>query len=324
MKKMLALILAVLMMFSLVACGDTAKDDENDGKLTYTNFVMGSGGVAGSWYPIAGALCTAMSYDGASVSVQTSAGSVENVRLIMSGEREFGLCAGSVAYYAHAGEGDYKGEDGSMLRALACFSPIEMQVVVRKDSGINGFSDLKGKAMGIGPAGSADQGSLGELLSALDITFDDMTTQALPLADQVTAFKDRQLDAAYVYTSAPTSGIMDIASQADIKMLSLTDAELDAFIEKYPFYTKRVVPAEKYSFLEEDVQTAGGMTLLICTEDVPDEIVYQMLKNLFANIEGVQASHVSMNAFNLEEAASGMTIPIHPGAEKFYKEAGIL
>lgn len=323
MKKQFALCLAVLMMFCMM-CGCSNKETTAEAGALKGEFVMGTGGVSGTWYPMGGGMCTAMSDGNLNVNVQASAGSLENARLIMSGEREFGMITAAVSYYAYSGTGEFEGEDGSNLRAVCSFAPIEMQILVRKDSGITSILDLAGKRVGLGAAGSADVSTMNELLGTVGMSAEDFSAEEIALSEQVTAFKDRRLDVAYVFTSSPTSGIMDIASQEDVMLVPIEGEIAKDFVEQYPFYYERVIPKDAYSFMTEDVNSIGCVTQLCCSADLDEEVVYQLTKNLFEHTDVVQAAHAGLANFSAESAISGLSIPMHPGAERYFKEVGLL
>ena len=337
MKKLLSLVLAVVLIVSLAACGSKTETSAPQGETQAPNqseataaalkgeYVMGTGGVSGTWYPMGGGFCSAMSDGNLNVSVQASAGSFENARLIMSGEREFGMITAAVSYYAYNGTGDFQGEDGSKLRAVCAFTPVEMQILVRADSDIKSVADLKGHSMGLGAAGSADVSSMGELLGVAGLDMEkDIKGDQIALSEQVTAFKDRRLDVAYVFTTAPTSGIMDIASQESVRLLPIDGKLAEDFLTQYPFYCKRTITKDLYSFMTEDLETVGCATQLCCTADLPEEVVYQLCKNLFDHVDVVKAAHSGLANFSLKDAAAGLSIPLHPGAEKYYKEVGLI
>ena len=337
MKKLLSLILAVTLIVTLTACGSKTETTEAQSGTKASNqteapaaplkgeYVMGTGGVSGTWYPMGGGLCSAMSDGNLNVSVQASAGSLENARLIMSGEREFGLITAAVSYYAYSGTGDFQGEDGSKLRAVCAFAPIEMQILVRADSDIQSVADLAGHSVGLGAAGSADVSTMGELLGVAGLDMEkDIKGDQIALSEQVTAFKDRRLDVAYVFTTAPTSGIKDIASQQSVRLLPINGKLAEDFLTKYPFYCKRTISKDLYTFMKEDVESVGCATQLCCTADLSEDVVYQLCKNLFEHVDVVRAAHSGLAAFSLKDAASGLSIPLHPGAEKYYKEVGII
>lgn len=326
MKKFFSLLLALLMVFSLVACGDQGAGDNGDGTVEVSgNLVMGTGGVSGTWYPMGGVMCSAMSAGKLNVTVQASGGGVENVRTLLSGERDLGLAGGDIAYYGYAGVGDFEGEDGSKLCSLACFSPMETQLVIRADSGIASIADLKGKAVGCGSVGSGDEVAIRGLLGTVGLSYDDIDEYLLSVAEQSTMFKDRKLDAMYLTAASPNSGVLDAASQADCAFVSISGAERDKILAEFPFFHATTIPTSAYSFLTEDVETIGLDTILLCTTDLSDEVVYALLENMFANVKDVQASHGSMATFTMESACAGeFAVPLHPAAVQFYKDHGVM
>lgn len=330
MKKLFSLLLALLMVFSLVACGaEPAAPAEEGGEAAPVeaagNLVMGTGGVSGTWYPLGGAMCGAMSKDKLNVTVQASGGGVENVRTLLSGERDLGLAGGDIAYYGYAGVGDFEGEDGSKLCSLACFSPMETHLVVRADSGINCIADLNGKAVGCGAVGSGDEVAIRGLLGTVGLSYDDVDEYLLSVAEQSTMFKDRKLDAMYLTAAAPNSGVLDAASQADCALVPITGTERDNILAEYPFFHATTVTKDKYSFLTDDVETIGLDTILLCTTDLSDEVVYALLENLFAKVTEVQGAHSSMANFTIESACAGeFAVPLHPAAVQFYKDHGAM
>lgn len=331
MKKFFALLLAMMMVLSLVACGektpapDAGADDGEAVVEVSGNLVMGTGGVSGTWYPMGGVMCGAMSKDKLNVTVQASGGGVENVRTLLSGERDLGLAGGDIAYYGYAGVGDFEGQDGSKLCSLACFSPMETQLVVRADSGITCIADLDGKAVGCGAVGSGDEVAIRGLLGTVGLSYDDVDEYLLSVAEQSTMFKDRKIDAMYLTAASPNSGVLDAASQADCAIVSISGTERENILAEYPFFHSTVIPANTYSFLTEDVETIGLDTILLCTTDLSDEVVYAILENMFANVADVQASHGSMANFTIESACAGeFAVPLHPAAVKFYQDHGAM
>lgn len=330
-KQVLMTLLAMILIFSLVACGGSPAPEEPEGEGEFDtssvsgNFVMGTGGVSGTWYPLGGIMSGAMTAGNLNVTVQASGGGVENVRTLLSGERDLGLAGGDIAYYGYTGTSAFSGEDGSALRAIMRFSPMQAQIVVRADSGINSIADLDGKAVGCGAVGSGDEVAIRGLLGTVGLSYDDIDEYLISVSEQATAFKDRRLDAMYLTASAPTSGVLDAASQADCKLVPITGSERDKILSEFPFFKATVIPQTAYTFLSEDVETIGLDTILLCTTDLSDEEVYVMLENLFANVANVQAAHSSMTNFSIESACEGeFAVPLHPGAEKFYKDKGAL
>ncbi|NLB55097.1 MAG: TAXI family TRAP transporter solute-binding subunit [Lentisphaerae bacterium] len=323
-KRIFSLLVVLAVLFSLASCG-SPNQGGSDATEASGNFVMGTGGVAGTWYPLGGVMCGAMTAGKLNVTVQASGGGVENVRTVLSGDRDLGMAGGDIAYYGYAGTSDFEGEDGSSLRVLARFSPMQSHLVARANSGINSIADLKGKAVGCGAVGSGDELAIRGFLGTVGLTYDDIDEYLISVAEQATAFKDRKLDVMYLAASAPTSGVLHAASQAECKLVPIAGSEREAILNEFPFFHATVIPKTAYTFLKEDAETVGLDTLLLCTTDLSDEVAYAMLQNLFDNVESVRAAHGSMADFTIESACEGeFAVPLHPGAIKFYQDKGVL
>ncbi len=339
MKRTIAMLISLLMIFSLAACGssqtaapaqssapaETSTTEEKSASSVKANLVMGTGGVSGSWYPVGGAMCNAMTVDGLNVTVQASGGTVENIRTVLNGERDFGFAGANVLADAVAGVGDFEGEDGSKLCSVISFMPMQAQWLVRADSGITSMEDFAGKMVGVGAVGSGDEVCARRLLDIVGLSYDDVDEQLLSIAEQATAFKDRHLDVMWTIAAAPTSGFLDASSQASCALVPIDGEIRDKIIENDPYYVPMTITSNEYSFLTEDVETIGFKTMVICNADLDEEVVYQALVNLFAQTETLRESHVSMADFGIETSAEGLDVlPIHPGALRFFQEQGIL
>lgn len=326
-KRVLTFLFAVTMMICLIACGSSTTQTENETSADVSgNFVMGTGGVSGTWYPIGGAICDAMSDGDLNVTVQSSGGGVENARTLLSGERDLGCVGGDIGYYAYTSAGDFEGEDGSKLRVLFRFGPMQTQLIARANSDINSFVDVKNHACGVGAVGSGDEVAFRGFLGLFGMSYDDVNESLISVAEQATAFKDRRIDTMYLTASAPNSAILDVASQADIKIVPIAGSERDTIIEAMPFFYATTITKDAYSFLPEDVETLGLDTLMMCTSDMSDEVAYAILENMFNNLDTVQQVHQSMADFDMDFACNGgdFAVPMHDGAVKFFTEKGLM
>ncbi len=332
-KRVFSFLLAGTLLFSLAACGGSSNEGtavSNDGTIDAAqvsgNLVMGTGGVSGTWYPVGGAVCGAMSGGKMNVTVQSSGGGVENVRTILNGERDLGTVGADVTHYAYNGTGDFEGEDGSKLRVLFRFSSAEAQILARADSNINCIGDVQGHACGVGAAGSGDELAFRTFIGLLGMSYDDIDESLISIAEQATAFKDRRIDTMFTIASAPTSGMLDVASQAKVKLVPISGEEADTIVNALGFFYPVTITKDKYSFMEEDVETLAMDSLMVCSADLKAEQVYAILDNMFNNVETVQAIHNSMTGFTPEFAANGgdFTIPMHDGAVKWFTEHGYL
>lgn len=319
-KLCVFLILALVMM--LGACG---ANDEAQVTQEPEMIVIGTGGISGVWYPVGGAIASVLSNSaGVTATAQASAGSVENIRLLSQGEIEMGIANTSVVASAVAGEEAFVGEPISNMRGIAIMLPIQTQMIVRADSDIQSLYDLKGKSVGVGQPGSGDEVQIRQMLETIGITYEDIDPKMLSYSELVTSFKDKQIDAMFVLSGAPTSAILDAASQEKVRILPVEDEIRDKVIEKFPFNVKITLPANTYQFQTEPVELLQLGTLLFCDESLSEDAVYRITKALFDNVETLQGSHNQMASFSLEKAIDGMPIDLHPGAIKYYKEAGLI
>lgn len=332
-ERILSSLLAGILLVSLAACGGSTNEGSaapDDGTVDVANvsgnLVMGTGGVSGTWYPVGGAVCSAMSGGKMNVTVQSSGGGVENIRTILNGERDFGIAGADVTDYAYKGIGDFEGEDGSKLRVLFRFSSAEAQILARADSNINSIRDTKGHPCGVGAAGSGDELAFRTWLGLLDMSYDDIDESLISIAEQATAFKDRRIDTMFTIASAPTSGMLDVASQAKVKLVPIAGDEAKTITDALEYLYPVTITKDKYSFMDDDVETLAMDCMVVCSADLKDEQAYAVLDNMFSNIETVQTIHNSMSNFTPEFAANDgdFTIPMHNGAVKWFTEHGYL
>jgi TRAP transporter TAXI family solute receptor len=290
------------------------------------NLVMGTASVSGTWYPVGGALCASMSKaDGISVNVQTSGGGVENLRTVSSGDRDIGMAMYSLGVYAMKGIEAFKGSRLDNIRGIAVFMPITAQFAVREGGGINSVADLKGKRIGIGAPGSGEEVCVREILDANGLSYAEVDEKLISFSEQVTAFKDRQLDSMFIITTAPTSGYLDVSSQARITILPIAGREQENVLAKYPHYYKDIVRASAYDFLSKDVDTVGIGTLLFTNAEMDADVVYRITKAMFNDADHLKGVHEALKGLSAEFSVANMgSITLHPGAERYYREIGLI
>lgn len=323
-RKLLCLVMAFILIFALAACGGSGGKSKSAAPQEVTYLTMGTGGVSGTWYPVGGVLAAAMSKSKvADVTVQSSAASIENIRLVGSGERQLGMATSGLLVFAQDGTEMFKGEPYKNLSSLANMMFMQCQFLVRSNSGINSIADLVGKNVGTGAPGSGDEVIARGILEALGV-YDQVKPMQLSYAEQVTAFKDRQLDVVCAVASAPTAAMLDASAQADVKFISFSAADKEKVLVKFPFLVDTTITSKQYAFVKEDINTFGAYTTLFASTDVPEDVIYEAMKAMYGDIATIQASHGAMKDFTAESAVIGLPIKLHPGAEKYYKEIGVL
>ncbi|AEH50324.1 TAXI family TRAP transporter solute-binding subunit [Pseudothermotoga thermarum] len=308
MKKLLGILLLVLATFAVAA----------------TFLTIATGGTAGVYYPLGAALADIWNKNikGMNASVQSTGASVANINLLRSKDVDVIFVQNDVAAYAYQGIEFFKDQPFPQLRGLACLYPETVQIVALADRNINSVYDLKGKRVAVGAAGSGVEVNARHILSAAGITYDDIKVYYLSFAEAANNLKDGNIDAAFLTAGHPTPAVVDLAAVRKITIVPIDDELIKKLQEKYPFYTKVVIPAGTYKGVGVDVQTLAVKAMLAVREEMPADLAYQLLKTMYANLQRLREAHARAEYILIETAKEGMSIPLHPGAEKFFKEMG--
>ncbi|MEW6260401.1 MAG: TAXI family TRAP transporter solute-binding subunit [Thermodesulfobacteriota bacterium] len=290
-----------------------------------TKLVLATGGTAGTYYPFGGAMAKIWNskIPGMNVTAQTTGASGENIRLINKKEAELALVQSDTLDFAFNAKEAFK-EPLKEMGAIAVLYPEIIQVVVRADSPAKTFADLKGMKVGVGAPGSGTEANFRQLLDVYGMTKDDVKGQYLSFSESAEQFKDRHIDAFIVVAGIPNSAIVDIATQHDIRILNISGDAAKKLSEKYPFLASAKIPANTYKNQAQDVETVAVNAVLIAGKDLPVDVVYNLTKALFENQADLASAHAKGKELNLQTAVKGVSIPFHPGAEKYYKEKGVL
>ncbi|RPH70564.1 MAG: TAXI family TRAP transporter solute-binding subunit, partial [Hyphomicrobiales bacterium] len=275
-------------------------------------------------YPYGGAMSKIWNskIPGMNVTAQATGASVENVRLMNKDEVELALVQSDTIDFAFKAQETFKEKLTKM--GVAVLYPELIHIVVRGDLDIDSFSGLRGKKIGVGAPGSGTEANYRQLLDVHKMSKDDVSAQYLSFAESADQFKDKRIDAFMVTGGVPTSAIMDVATQRSIKILAIPDTMLSILTNKYPFLSAAVIPANAYKGVTSDVKTAAVNAVLIAHPKLSTDVVYNLTKALFENQAELAAAHAKGKVLSLQGAATGISIPFHPGAEKYYKEKGIL
>jgi TRAP transporter TAXI family solute receptor len=284
-----------------------------------------TGGTSGVYYPLGVALSEiyAAGIDGARTQVQATKASVENLNLLEQGKGEIAFSLGDSVKAAVEGN-EEAGFPGKLekLRGLAAIYPNYIQIVATADSGIKSLADLKGKSLSVGAPASGTELNARAIFEAAGMSYDDLgRVEYLPFAESVELMKNRQLDATLQSAGLGVASIRDLAASMPINVVAVEPA----IVEKIgaPFLSA-TIPAGTYDGQAEEVTTAAVGNFLVTTEEVPEDTVYQMTKLLFENLDKLAAAHAAAKGIDPAKALDGMPLPVHPGAEKYYREAGLL
>jgi hypothetical protein len=317
MKKLCIAGLVIASMLAFAAAGFAG--------TTYIS--MGTGGVGGVYYAVGGALASVMNMkmDGVNCSVEATGASIANINLVKQGDTQLGMSAANILYNAAHGEGAFEGEPVEEVKAILSLYPEAVQIVTLANSGIKTVGDLKGKKVAVGDFGSGTEVMARALLELYGITYDDISEDFLGFSEAATGLKDRTIDAAFIWAGVPTSAIMDLAALNEVALVEIESDKIEILIETMPYCNEMVIPAGTYRGMKEDTNTVAIPAILFGSADLPEDFVYEMLKVFFENTDMIGRAHARGKDITLETALDGMLgIPLHPGAERFYREKGLL
>jgi hypothetical protein len=283
---------------------------------------IGTGGTAGTYYPLGGAMAEligkAAPYINATA-VSTGA-SVANVNKLVEGEFQLVMVQNDVTFYAYNGTEMFKDNAKPNLRGVGTLYGETIQIVTVSSSKVKSLADLRGKRIAVGAAGSGTEVNCRQILEALGLGYNDVSPQYLSFAEAANGLRDGNVDVAVVTAGVPTAAIRDVASQKDVVILPVSNELAGKLISKYPFYTKFVIPKNTYPKQSSDVQTLAVKAMLLVDASADTKLVYDMTKAIFTGTERLAMAHAQGRNIRKESAQEGMPIPLHPGAEKFFKE----
>jgi len=284
-----------------------------------------TGGTSGVYYPLGVALAKVYGdkIEGVKTQVQSTKASVENINLIAQGRGEIAFALGDSVKAAAEGNADAGFQQPvEKLRAIAAIYPNYVQIVASKDSGITDLAGLKGKALSVGAPASGTELNARAIFSAAGMSYEDLgKTEYLPFAESVELIKNRQLDATLQSAGLGVASIRDLASSLPITVVAVP-AEIAEKLGA-PFQAAEI-PAGTYDGQTEAVPTLAITNILVTSSDVDEDLVYQMTKQLIEGLPELVAAHNAAKSIDPAKAAKNLPVALHPGAERYYKEAGLL
>lgn len=286
------------------------------------NFInIATGGTAGTYYPLGGALAELMNknIENMNASAQSTGASVANINMLKDGSVDVAFVQNDISYYAVNGLEMFKDNKVENLRGLAALYPETIQFVTTEGSGIRSISDLKGKKVAVGASGSGAEANARQILAAYGITYDDIDEQYLSFGEASDALKDGNVDVGVVVAGFPTAAIQDLSASKSARIVPLDDAMIDNLIEKYPYYTKMVIPAGTYPGQNEDITTVSVKCLLVTTDKMDVTLGEQIIKVIYENLDRMKAAHAVGEYISKVGGMEGMSIPMNEGAEKYLK-----
>ena len=323
MKKFFALVLALVMAMSLVACGGNSNGDDAPA-VVKMRFV--TRGESGTYYAFGSTIAQHATNNAAGLEVTgiVGNGSQANIQEMQKKTAELAFCQSDVMAYAYAGTNLFA-DTGK----VDCFSTVaalymEQVQIVTCDPAIETVADLAGKRVSIGAAGSGVYFNAIDVLGCYGLTEADIIPTYQGFGDSANALKDGQIDAAFVVSGAPTTAIVELATTKTAYLVSIEDANVDKLLQASPYYAKSIIPAGTYNGQTADVTTVAVGAVLLARNDIPEDAIYALVADIFATAEDATAStaHAKYGEISLEYGASITSVPYHPGAAKYFAEKG--
>jgi len=321
MKKKL---LAGVLILGLVVFFSTMRLDLAHASRKFVS--IASGWVVGVYFPLAGAISRIAheKLPDIKITVESSGASVANAKLIATGDADLAILQNDIAFYALQGTKPIFDKAVPNIRGVAALYPEHCQIHARVDAKIASVKDLKGKRVAVGPLGSGTEQNAIQILDAYGLKFEDLgKVERLSAAESADYLKDGRIDAAFYTTGVGASAIVDPAMMIPTMIVPIDGAEADALVKKYPFYAKDKVPGGIYKGIDKDVPTVAVLAILVAKAELEEDIVYRITKAMWENISRIETAHAKGKEVKLEKALIGLPIPLHPGADKFYKEKGM-
>jgi uncharacterized protein len=337
--KLFSMLMVVVFLFGLFAVAgcetavDTTPDSDDNGeavdeKPSVQRLNMGSGWVTGVYYPLAGAMSRIAhaNMDNISLTVESSGASVVNVKLIGTGDLDLAIVQNDVAFYAYNGlfRDDFKENPITNMQGLFTLYPEPVQLVAAADSGITSPADLAGKRVALGPLGSGAEVNALQVLEVYGFTEDDLASaERLEAGEAADYLRDGRVDAAFFTVGMGASVILELAVVKDIIVVNIDDEKAQELMELEDFYAVATIPADTYSGVPE-ATTIAVVSMVVARADLSADLIYDFVKGIFDNVETIHGAHaVAGPLVTLESALDGMPLPLHPGAERFFKEVGM-
>lgn len=293
-------------------------------------FGVATGSTGGVYYPLGGMIAQVISNHAKAgdtriiATAETGNASVANARLLQNAEIEAGMMGADIANQAYNGKAQFKDSAVKNMRAIGALFPETVQLVVRADSDIKSFNDLKGKTVSSGPAGSGMYQFFGDMLEAHGMSRKDISEDFSTFTQSAEKLRDGNLDAFFAIGGVPTVSIQDLAQGHPVRIVPLEGAGVDKVLKEQPYYAKVTLAGGTYNGQDTDVTSMAVRAVLSTHEKMSTDVIYEVTKAIYENSKTLAKVHVQGRNVKLETALQSISIPLHPGAEKYYKEKGLL
>jgi len=329
-KIVLIFLIIAALVFAFVGCSPEDENIESENSPVETTLLEGNG--SGLWYMLSNGIAESLNknYEGSIINI-TPGNSNTNILRLNKYESEFALIHNNLAYVAYKGEGSYE-EPQDNIRAVATFYPSYAQFFLLKSTGIESIEDFIEEKpplrFSIGSPGGTFETGFIQLMDSYGYTVEDLESWGCKIerksqSDASKMFSDGALDGFFVVASAPNPIAVENSTNKDIVLLKMNPNMISEISEKYG-YSESVIPKETYSFLNEDIVTFATYSFLAASDKTSEDTVYKVLKSMNDNLDYIKAIHASLRDLNPEYMIENQTIPMHPGAEKYYKEINLI
>ena len=313
-KKIVAALLTGVMTLSLGVTSVLADD-----------LFFVTGGPMGTYYAVGGAMTKILNplLGESQLTLESSGASKANLEMVEEGDAQLATVQNDVMYYAYTGTSLVEEEDPyTNFSAVAGLYDETIQIVTC-DTNIQSVADLAGKRVCVGDEGSGVEFNAKQILEAYGLSFDDITVSNASFGEAADSLEKGELDAAFIVAGTPTTAIEQLAGNVQIGLVQLDEEHIATLKSSYDFYTEETVPAGTYAGVDEDVTTVAVRASLVASNEVSEDVIYELLKTMFNNKDALARTHVKFESLNVEDAVKGMSVPFHAGAKKYYEEAGI-
>lgn len=317
-------LLAVLLGFGLVLGGLTVA------QAAPRFITIGTGGITGVYYPTGGAIAKIVNAQkekyNLRATVESTGASVFNINAVLSGDLDFGITQADRQYQAYKGLAEWEGKPQKDLRSVFALAPEAVTLVVSEESGIKTLKDAKGKILNIGNPGSGNRQNAIDVIAAEGLNYEkDLKAESVKAADAPRMMQDGRIDGFFYTVGHPNGNIKEAtAGKRKARLVPITN--VDSLLQECPYYSRTVIDISQYpeALNKENVSTVGMLATLVTSAKQPDDVVYAVTKEVFENLDEFKKLHPALASLTKESMLEGLTAPLHPGAEKYYREIGLI
>lgn len=327
MKKTLAVILIAVLVAGMAFAGGQGEEGEAGPQFV----TIGTGGVTGVYYPAGGAISRMVNAQrdvyGIRSSVESTGGSVFNINAVVSGDLEFGIAQSDRQFQAVNGQAEWDGNALSDLRSVFSLHPESITLIATVDSGIESVADLAGARVNIGNPGSGQLQNSLDVLSAFGLTQDDIQAEQVGAVEAPSLLQDGRIDAFFYTVGHPNGNITEATSgRTQVRIVDIAGPGIDDLLGELPYYAEAQIPQSFYPQAANtaDITTMGVKATLVTSVNVSDDVVYAITREVFENLDSFKSLHPAFAVLTAENMLQGMSAPVHPGALRYYEEAGLV